>query len=556
MAPPIGGSKKVIGQQLIVDTVPRQIIGVIPNDMSVIRRAQVFLPLADLRADKNVLERGNHPGFSALGRLKPEVTLQRARDDLDRIARDLERRYPDSNTGRRINARTLLEAGVGDYRENLNLLLVAVICVLLIACANVANLQLARSLSRSKELAVRAAMGASRWRLMQLLLMESTLIGLAGGIAGLVIAIWSFDGIHALSPAHSARFQETRLDLVTLGFTTAVALVCGVLVGIWPAWRVSRLASLSTVLHEAGARGGSDSAVRQRARSVLVVTQVALALVLLAGAGLTLKSFWRSMTAPLGFEAHDVLTMTLSLPTARYDSKEKVYSFYSRLIEQVESLPGVTAAAIGANVPFDGSEWDSSFHVTGTPESRPGHEPSAEVNIVTRNYFRVLSMPVLRGRTFGGEDILGRPRSVIIDDVFARRYFPDKNPIGQHIDDNQTLEKNPPPLTVIGIVPHVRSDVPGEEFDRLNLPQMYFSAAQMPWEENSLLVRTAVADPMTLAAAVVREVQRIDPDQPVASISTMRKNIAESLATRRLTMALLARLPFSLSPWRASASMG
>ena len=266
--------------------------------------------------------------------------MQRARDDLERIARDLERRYPDSNTGRRINARTLLEAGVGDYRENLNLLLVAVICVLLIACANVANLQLARSLSRTKELAVRAAMGASRWRLMRLLLMESTLIGLAGGIAGLVIAVWSFDGIHALSPAHSARFQETRLDLVTLGFTTAVALVCGVLVGIWPAWRVSRLASLSTVLHEAGARGGSDSAVRQRARSILVVTQVALALVLLAGAGLTLKSFWRSMTAPLGFEPHDVLTMTLSLPAARYDSKEKVYSFYSRLIEQVESLPG------------------------------------------------------------------------------------------------------------------------------------------------------------------------------------------------------------------------
>ena len=535
-----GASKKVIGQQLIVDTVPRHIIGVVPDDMRVIRRAQVFLPLADLRADKNVLERGNHPGFSSLGRLKPGITLQQARDDLDRIAKDLERRYPDSNTGRRINARTLLDAGVGDYRENLTLLLVAVVCVLLIACANVANLQLARALSRGKELAVRAALGASRWRLMRLLLIESTLIGLAGGIAGLLIAVWSFDAIHALGPAHSARFQETRLDLVTLGFAAAVAFVCGLLVGIWPAWRVSRLASLSTVLHEAGARGGSDSAARQRARSGLVITQVALALVLLAGAGLTLKSFWRSMTAPLGFEPHGVLTMTLSLPTARYDSKEKVNAFYTRLIERVEGLPGVVSVAIGQNIPFDETEWDSSFHITGTPPSPPGHEPSAEVNVITQDYFKVLSMPVLRGRSFGPEDRLGQPRSVIIDDLFASKYFPNKNPIGLHIDDNQTLEKNPPALTIVGIVPHVRSDVPGEAFDRLHLPQMYFFAAQMPTEDNSLLVRTAVADPMTLAPAVIREVQQIDPDQPVASISTMRKNIAESLATRRLTMTLLA----------------
>ena len=384
-----GRSPKVIGQQLMVDATPREIVGVLPNEMQVIREAQIYLPLGDLRADKNVLQRDNHPGFSALGRLKSGVTLQQARADLDHVARDLTRHYPGTNTGRTINARTLLNATVGDYRQNLHLLLGAVVCVLLIACANVANLQLARALARGKELAVRAAMGASRWRLMRLLLIESTVLGVVGGAAGILIAIWSLDAIHILSPPRVVRFQQTQMDFWTLGFASGIALLCGILVGIWPAWRVSRLVSLSGVLHEAGTRTGSDSAGRQRARGILVVTQVALALVLLAGAGLTLKSFWRSQNAPLGFEPSGILTMTLSLPQARYDSNEKVANFYQQLITHVESLPGVVAAAIGQNVPFDTTEWDSSFHLTGTPPSIPGQEPSAEVNVISPDYFKV-----------------------------------------------------------------------------------------------------------------------------------------------------------------------
>ncbi len=532
-----GGAKNVIGQHLIVDAVPREIVGVLPNEMRVMRVAQVYIPLGEMRAQKDVLQRDNHPGFSALGRLKPGVTLEQALADLDNIARELSRRYPDANTGRSINARTLLEAGVGDYRKNLNLLLAAVGCVLLIACANVANLQLARALSRGKELAVRTAMGASRWRLMRLLLIESTILGLAGGAAGLLIAVWSLDAIHLLSPAQSLRFQETRIDLLTLSFAAAIAFLCGTLVGIWPAWRVSRLASLSGVLHETGTRGGSDS--RQRARGVLVITQVALALVLLAGAGLTLKSFWRSQNAPLGFEPRDILTMTLSLPRARYDSDEKIYAFHAQLLERLKALPGVITTAIGQNVPFDDTEWDSSFHITGSPPSIPGHESSAEINVVSPDYFKVLKMPLLRGRGFGREDIAGRPRAVIIDASFESRYFPNQNPIGLHIDDNQTDEKDPPPLTIIGVVPRVRPEAPGDEFERLKLPQMYFCAAQIAARENNLLLRISSGDPMALAGAVAREVRAIDQDQPVASISTMEKNIAESLATVRLTMTLL-----------------
>ncbi|MEO7724065.1 MAG: ABC transporter permease [Chthoniobacterales bacterium] len=532
-------SPKVLGQQVIVDTVPREIVGVIPDTMRVLRTSDVYVPFGDLRAGQDVLQRDNHPGFSVLGRLKPGVTLEQARADLDNIARELTRKYPASNTGRSVNARTLLDAGVGDYRQNLNLLLVAVACVLLIACANVANLQLARALSRSKELAVRTAMGASRWRLMRLVLVESALLSLVGGAVGLLIAIWSLDAIHALSPADSLRFQETRIDGLTLFFTTVAALFCGILVGVWPAWRVSRLASLSGVLHETGTRGGSDSAGRQRARGVLVVVQVALALVLLAGAGLTLKSFWRSQNAPLGFDPDHTLTMTLSLPEARYDANEKVIAFYAQLVQRVEALPGVVAASIGENIPFDNTEWDSSFHITGTPPAPPGQEPSAEVNVISQDYFRVLQMPILRGRNFGSEDRPKQPRSVIIDESLARRFFPKQDPIGQHLDDNQTNDEKAPPLTIVGVVPRVRSDVPGEEFDRQKLPQMYFCAAQFARYDNNLLVRVKGGDPASLAPAVVREVQTIDPDQPIANISTMSKNISQSLATRRLTMTLL-----------------
>lgn len=536
-----GGAPSVIGQQLIVDTVPREIVGVVPSSLGYPRNTEVLLPLAELRKEQYMLRRDNHPGFSAIGRLKPRVTLQQANADLDNIARELERKYPDSNTTRRVTTEPLLEAAVGDYRHALNLLLAAVSCVLLIACANVANLQLARALARSKELAVRAALGASRWRLARQLLTESSVLALAGGALGVILAIWSLDAIVALSPARVPRFHETRIDLHALAFTAAVALGSGLLVGVWPAWRISRTASLTNALHETGMRGGSDGAGRQRARAVLVVAQVALAVVLLAGAGLTLKSFWRAQGEPLGFEPRGILTMTIGLPEARYDKPDKVAAFNAQLLDRVRSLPGVASAAIGANVPFDDTEWDSSFHLTGTPEPKHGQEPSAEINVVSPDYFRVMGMPILRGRAFGPEDIAGRPRSIIIDETLAKRYFPNVDPIGQHIDDNQTNEKNPPPATIVGVVQRTRNEAPGEDnVEKLKFPQIHFCAAQFPQEGNTLVMKVSSDDPLALANAIKKEVQALDPDQPVAAISTMEQNIGASLVARRLTMTLLA----------------
>jgi putative ABC transport system permease protein len=534
-----GASREVLGQHILIDSVSYEIVGVLPPAVRVPRLAEIYVPLGDVRMEESVLNRGNHPGFQVLGRLKPGVTLEQARADLKTIAAVLEKKYPDSNTGRGITTELLLESSVGAYRQSLYLLLGAVGCVLLIACANVANLQLARMLARGKELAVRSALGASGWRLTRQVLTESAVLALVGALAGVLLAIWSLDAILALSPATVPRFQETRIDFVALGFTIAVAIVSGVLVGIWPAWRISRSSSLALALHES-ARGSSDGLQRQRARGALVVTQVALAVVLLAAGGLMLKSFWRAQQAPLGFDPRGILTVNVSLPEARYDKDEKANGFFKQLLARVAALPGVESAATGVNIPFDDNEWDSSFHLTGTPPYQPGQEPSAEMNMVSPDYFRVMGMPVLRGRGFGPEDVADKPGVAVIDETLAARYFPGRDPIGLQLDNNQTMKKDPPPLTIVGIVPRTRNEAPGEQnVEKLNFPQIYLSAAQFPNIGVTLLVRVSSGDPLTLAAAVKREVQAIDPDQPVASVSTMEKNIGASLAARRLTMSLL-----------------
>ncbi len=209
----------------------------------------------------------------------------------------------------------------------------------------------------------------------------------------------------------------------------------------------------------------------------MVITQVALAVVLLAGAGLTLKSFWRAQQEPINFDPSNLLTVNIALPDARYPESEKQIAFFKQLLERVQTLPGVAAAAIGSNIPFDDTEWDSSFHITGTPEIPPGQEPSAEINVVSADYFRAMGIPIIRGRAFGPEDVAGkgRSRSIIIDETLARKYFPNEDPIGRNIDDNQTFDKEPPPLTIVGVVPRTRNEAPGEEnVESLKFHHIYF----------------------------------------------------------------------------------
>jgi putative ABC transport system permease protein len=552
------GSQKVLGQQAMIDGVSREIIGVLPEAIKTPRLSQIWVPLAELRADEGTLERGNHPGFSTLGRLKPGVSMTQANADLDTIATALEKQYPLSNTTRRVHLQGLLEAAVDEYRHNLNLLLGAVACVLLIACANVANLQLARALSRAKELAVRAALGASRWQLARQLLTESVFLAVFGAAAGVILAIWSLDAIIALCPPNIPRFQETRLDGAALLYTGLIALGAGILAGMWPAWRISRTDALSVVLHEAGTRGGSGGLARQRARSALVITQVALAVVLLAGAGLTLKSFWHAQNAPINFDPHNILLTSIELSKARYErinekgnrvwDDDKLRDFWERLLERVRVLPGVEAAAVGVNIPFDQNEWDSTFHITGTPKEEPGKEPSAEINIISPDYFKVMKMPILRGRAFGPENLPGdkHSRSVVIDQTFAQRFFPGRDPIGLHIDDTQRDGDKPgaepvgPPFTIVGVVPRTRNEAAGEDnVEQLGFVHLYYHVSQFPIGGGMLMLRVLSGDPKALVSAVRREVQAVDPDQPIGPIETMEDNISQSLATRRLTMMLL-----------------
>ncbi len=534
-----GGKPGVLGQRPVLNGVPTEIVGVFPPQME-IRRSEVITPLSDLRAKPEILDRGNHPGFSVLARLKDGVSWEQARADFDTIARRLERQYPDNNTGRRVNVRSLLESAVGDYRGSLYVLVGAVACVLLIACANVAGLLLARGSARQRELGVRAALGASRARLTRQMVTESLVLAFIGGAAGILLAVWGLELIAAWRPPDVSRFQNITLNTPALLFTTIVASAAGLLAGAWPAWRTAGSVTPSAALREGG-RSSSDGADRQRLRSSLVVAQVALALILLSGAGLLLRSFWRIQHVPFGFETERTLLMSIALPPARYDNDLKMNQFFDRVLEQVRRLPGVVNAAAAENIPFDGDEWDSSFHLTGHPPSPPGKEPSAEVSLVSQNYFRTLGIPLLRGRTFGPEEVAGNKNwSVIIDESFARRFFPNQNPIGQHIDNNQTMEKNPPPLTIVGVVGRVCSDDPSGVLETQKLPQMYFWTGQNSYATQILIVKVAGGDPLTFVPAVKRIIEGVDPEQPVSDVTTMKQSISGSLASRRLTMMLVA----------------
>jgi putative ABC transport system permease protein len=538
-----GASPSVLGRRVLIDGLQREIVGVFPASLQFGRNPDVLLPIGEIAKEPWMLKRDYHQGWSGLGRLKPGVTMSQAISDLDAIAIDLEKKYPESNAGRRVKMRPLFETTVGDYRASLNLLVAAVVCVLLIACANVANLQFARALARAREIAVRAALGASRWSIARQLLVESTLLAVIGAVAGVLLTVWCMDAIVALTPPNVPRFHEAKIDLHVLAFTTIAAVLAGVLVGVWPAWRISHTESISLALHETGSRSSSDGLNRQRMRSGLVIMQAALAIVLLAGAGLTLKSFWHAQNAPLGFEPHGVVNFEISLPLAKYKTNEQRSAFWTQLLERMQSIPGVETAAISSNSPFDDTENDNFFHVTGTPPVPADQRPTAETTVISPDYFRVMRMPILRGRGFGPEDLpgeKGHSRSIIIDESFAQKYFAGKDPIGQHIDDNDTLDEHAPPMTIVGVVPRTRNEAPGElNVESLHLVEEYILASQDPQQESQLHVRTSMRDIAPIVAAVKREVEALDPDQPIGRITTMDEAIASSLATRRLTMVLL-----------------
>jgi predicted permease len=485
----------------------------------------LYVPIA---ATGNEASRGNY-SFFALGRLKPGVTVDQARAEMTTIERRLEQQYPDSNTGIGISLVLTQEQTVKEIRPALLVLLGAVAFMLLIACANIANLLLARAASRQKEIAIRTALGASRLRVLRLLLAESLMLSLAGGLLGLLLAFWGTDALMALTPDNIPRLNEVGVDARVFGFTLAVSLVTGIFFGLIPAIHASK-PDLNDALKE-GSRGAMGSTAGKRTRSVLVAVEVALSLVLLIGAGLMIKSFARLQQMNLGFNPNKVLAVTLSLSQSRYPEAREQAAFFQETLDRLQSLPGVQSAGATTALPLTLELSGSDFRIEGHPEPEAGKEMIIHTRSTSPGYFGTLGISLIKGRDFSDRDNSDAPKTAIINNELARTYFANEDPLGKRItfDDGESW------ISIVGVIGNVKQ----LGLDSSAKPEVYFPYLQVSEPSMSLVVRTA-SDPLSLAAAVKNQIQTIDRDLPIDEAKTMEQLLAESVSGRRFNMLLLS----------------
>ncbi|MFL6528258.1 MAG: ABC transporter permease [Chthoniobacterales bacterium] len=524
--------KSVIGRALNFGNQPYTVIGVMPPQMFSPRTVEVWFPLTRRTGDQMWQSRGNHPGLYGWGRLKHGVSLEKAQAEMTAIAKRIEQQNPVSNTKIGVGLTQFLENQVGDYRAALMLLLAAVAVVLVIACANLANLLAARGAARSREFAVRIAIGASRWQIIRQLLVESVILAVAGGLLGLCIAAWGRDLLVALAPAGVKRFQETRVDAWVLLFTGALSIVTSVLFGLWPAWQTSR-ADAQTAL-KSGAHGSSDGRAARRSREILIVIEVALTLVLLSAAALVLKSFSKATSLNLAFEPRGMVTAQVALPSPTYENYEKLVGFSTALLEKMRALPGVQSAALASDPPLM-TGWQSGFLPEGMPEPPPGQGPSMEVCIIQGDYFGTLKTPILRGRGFDEHDTKAAPPVIIIDSVTAEKFFPGQDPIGKRLRA-ETGPEGRVMRTIVGVVPRLR--LYGFDEPKSALAQAYLPETQQPNTNLVLMLRTS-ASLRALERPLRQAVTSLDAAQPVFDFKTMQERVEQTWATPRLMTFLL-----------------
>jgi putative ABC transport system permease protein len=523
-----GGDAGVIGKQLTLNLQSYTVIGTMPANFQYGVDADVTVPIG-LQAER-FKNRGSDPGTDVVARLKPNVSLQQAETDLNMVAARLEEQYPATNKGRRVLLTPLHESVVGNVRQPLLILLGAVGLVLLIACANVANLLLARASGRQKEMAVRVALGASRATIIRQLLTESVLLAALGAALGILLAFWGTSFIAGQLPNGVPRLQEARVDGPVLLFTLAVSLLTGLLFGLAPALQASR-PNLTEGLKE-GERGSSGG--RQRLRGTLVVGEVALTLTLLVGAGLLIQSFWRVLQVDPGFKPQNLLTMQISINNP---NGQQVANFIEQLQQNVRSLPGVTSVAVSNGIPF-GSTNFPTFLIDGRPKT--DNKPAGLRYHVSPNYFQTMGIDLIKGRLFNAADTPKTPMVIIIDEVLAQRYFPNEDPLGQRIKSPEGA----PGAEIVGIVRHAEPN----SLDALGPTpaQLYFNFNQIPDERVpgyvrrlNLLTRTSV-EPSILVSAIRGQVAALNKDQAVFNIRTMEQAVAQSVAPRRFSMLLLS----------------
>jgi putative ABC transport system permease protein len=517
----------VLGQTIKLHNQGFTIIGVMPPEMNSPQNTDVWFPFAR-RIVPFWQDRVIHPMLFVWGRLKPGVTVDQARTEMKAIAARLEKEYPSTNAGASISVTPLLESLIGKYRTNLTLLLGAVGLVLLIACANVANLFAARGAARAREFAIRAAVGATRGQIVRQLLMESFLIALLGGVLGFFIAAWVRDALIALAPHDVSRFQDISFDLPVLGFTFAIASVTTVLFGLWPAWQTSR-ADVQGAL-QAGSHGSGISLGAKRTRDWLVISEIALTLTLLVAAALVLKSFSRMQSLQLGYEPRGLITARTELPFRVYSTREKLGAFTNLLLEKVRALPGVQSVGIGSNSPLMGA-WQTGFYREGVPIPTPSQMPDANLEAIAGDYFATFKVPLLRGRTFNAGDTANSPRVIVIDQALAEQYFPGEDPLGKRLSvDVGNDDEGYALAEIIGVVARMRF----HPFDETApAPVIYCSLAQAHRAGLGIFVR-AGAGLETLDKPIRDIVSSIDPAQPVFDVRLMQDRVEDTWGTQRL----------------------
>ena len=521
-----GADPAIVNQTITLDKRKLTVIGVMPAQFQYPPGVELWQPFAFPASPQSAFRSRELHFLRPVAKLKPGVTLAQAQAEVETISRGLQEIYPKTNTNQSLFLMPLQERIVGNIRLTLLVLLGAVGCVLLIACANVANLLLARAASRQKEIAVRAALGASRGRVVRQLLTESLTLALLGGVLGVLLAKWGVGLLVALSGAKLPRADEVGINTPVLGFTLAVVLLTGLLFGLIPALQSTRL-DLTEALKEGG-RGGSGGAQRHRTLSLLAVSEVALAVVLLIGAGLLINSFVRLQQVGTGFEEKNLLTARIDLPNP-YAQPEKKAIFFEQLQERVAALPGVEAVGLVTELPLASQSADFSFSIDGRPAQAPGQGFHADIRNVNHAYFRAMRIPLLKGRDFTEAEVHDNAKVVLISDVLAQRYFVGEEALGQHL---RLSSLNQWTYEVIGIV----GDVRHRGLDVELRQTIYFPTLRLGY--SNLVVRTAT-DPASLASAVRKEVAAIDPSQPVANLKTMDQWVSESIAQPRLRTWLL-----------------
>jgi predicted permease len=534
-----GGDSGIVGKSITLDGEKFQVVGIMP--------ARFTFPIGDfppeiwttvsiLRESRDgsrpMTEQRGNDFLKCIGRLKPNVSIEQAQANIDTIAAALRQQYPDSNMNVGVKLWPLSHAMVADARSALLMLCAMAGCVLLVACVNFANLLLARALSRQREVSIRAALGASRWYIVRQLLVESALLGICGGIAGLLLATWGLDALKAFLPKTIPRIDEASTDYRVLAFTTLISLFVGMGVGLLPAWRASH-PNLIGALNES-TRGSSESGHGRRLRAALVVVEMVLALVLLASAGLLVESFVRLQHVRPGFDPQHVTTARVVVPDAGYGKPQQAATFYRNLLAQISALPGVESAAAAWWIPLSGSEVAFSFDIQERPLPK-SQQPTAQANVVTNDYFKTLRTSMVSGRDFTARDNRDAPKVVIVSESFAKEFFAGENPVGKRIQPNGSTEPGDPPMReIVGVVQDIHlislRDAPK--------PQIYIPHEQFPIQSVTLFIRSR-QDPKHVGTMLRDVVGKIDKDVPAYRVRALTDYVSQSVAQPRLNAMLV-----------------